>query len=131
MQTGASTRHWRSHDHRNSRLARTTWLLRCQKSVRQLSIGFRQVVSHLASTGLAPAVVDMPVTVRIPSFGSIGAGQYSRLHGVLLGAHRGPQGSSAVDTPVTHWLRHFIACPDPVMYLGPNAATTAAGWRGH
>lgn len=61
---------------------------------------FDQVVSHLAKYRTRTrGEVDMPVTVRISLVWRYRCGRTSfGLHGVLLGAHRGPQGGGAVDT---------------------------------
>lgn len=61
---------------------------------------FDQVVSHLAKYRTRTrGEVDMPVTVRIPSFGGIGAAEHhSDSTESYWSAHRGPQGGGAVDT---------------------------------
>ncbi len=60
---------------------------------------FDQMVSHLAKYRVRThGDVDMPVTIRIPSFGGIGAVEHhSESTETLLGAHRGPESGCAVD----------------------------------
>ena len=60
---------------------------------------FDQMVSHLAKYRMRTrGDVDMPVTIRIPSFGGIGAVEHhSESTETLLGAHRGAEGGGAVD----------------------------------
>lgn len=84
---------------------------------------FDQVVSHLAKyRARTRGAVGMPVTVRIPSFGGIGAVEHhsestesywSHTAGLKVVVPSGPADA--------YWLlRHAIACPDPVMFLEPK-----------
>ena len=61
---------------------------------------FDQIVSHLAKYRMRThGDVDMPVTIRIPSFGGIGAVEHhSESTETYWAAHRGLEGGGAVDT---------------------------------
>jgi pyruvate dehydrogenase E1 component beta subunit len=84
---------------------------------------FDQVVSHLAKyRARTRGQIDMPVTVRIPSFGGIGAAEH---HSESTEAYWAHTAGLKVVVPATpsdaYWLlRHAIACPDPVMFLEPK-----------
>lgn len=84
---------------------------------------FDQVVSHLAKYRLRTrGDVDMPVTIRIPSFGGIGAVEHHSESTETYWVHTAglkvvtPSGPSDA-----YWLlRHAIAARDPVIYLEPK-----------
>lgn len=84
---------------------------------------FDQIVSHLAKYRMRThGDVDMPVTVRIPSFGGIGAVEH---HSESTETHWLHTAGLKVVVPATpsdaYWLlRHAIAAPDPVIYLEPK-----------
>ncbi|MCZ8378667.1 alpha-ketoacid dehydrogenase subunit beta [Mycobacterium sp. CPCC 205372] len=84
---------------------------------------FDQIVSHLAKYRMRThGEVDMPVTVRIPSFGGIGAVEH---HSESTESYWLHTAGLKVVVPATpsdaYWLlRHAIACPDPVIYLEPK-----------
>ncbi|SON61513.1 3-methyl-2-oxobutanoate dehydrogenase subunit beta [Mycobacterium simulans] len=82
-----------------------------------------QVVSHLAKyRSRTRGEVSMQVTVRIPSFGGIGAAEH---HSESTESYWAHTAGLKVVVPANpgdgYWLlRHAIACPDPVMYLEPK-----------
>ncbi len=84
---------------------------------------FDQVVSHLAKYRMRTrGDVDMPVTVRIPSFGGVGAVEHNSESTESYWVHTA---GLKVVTPATpsdaYWLlRYAIASADPVMYLEPK-----------
>ena len=83
---------------------------------------FDQMVSHLAKYRMRTrGDVDMPVTVRIPSFGGIGAVEHHSESTESYWLHTA--GLKVVpSTPSdAYWLlRHAIASRDPVIYLEPK-----------
>jgi pyruvate dehydrogenase E1 component beta subunit len=84
---------------------------------------FDQVVSHLAKYRTRTrGQVNMPVTVRIPSFGGIGAVEHHSESTESYWAHTAGLKVVVPSTPSdAYWLlRHSIACPDPVMFLEPK-----------
>src|ERR1700737_107038 len=84
---------------------------------------FDQVVSHLAKYRTRTrSQVNMPVTVRIPSFGGIGAVEHHSESTESYWAHTAGLKVVVPSTPSdAYWLlRHAIACPDPVMFLEPK-----------
>src|SRR6516225_11285996 len=84
---------------------------------------FDQVISHLAKYRTRTrGEVDMPVTVRIPSFGGIGAAEHHSDSTESYWAHTAGLKVVVPSSPAdAYWLlRHAIACPDPVMYLEPK-----------
>jgi 2-oxoisovalerate dehydrogenase E1 component beta subunit len=84
---------------------------------------FDQVVSHLAKYRTRTrGEVDMPVTVRIPSFGGIGAVEHHSESTESYWAHTAGLKVVVPSTPSdAYWLlRHAISCRDPVMYLEPK-----------
>jgi 2-oxoisovalerate dehydrogenase E1 component beta subunit len=84
---------------------------------------FDQVVSHLAKYRTRTrGEIDMPVTVRIPSFGGIGAVEHHSESTESYWAHTAGLKVVVPSTPSdAYWLlRHAIACPDPVMFLEPK-----------
>ncbi|WP_454561281.1 3-methyl-2-oxobutanoate dehydrogenase subunit beta [Mycobacterium haemophilum] len=84
---------------------------------------FDQVVSHLAKYRTRTrGEVNMPVTVRIPSFGGIGAAEHHSDSTETYWAHTAGLKVVAPSSPAdAYWLlRHAIDCPDPVMYLEPK-----------
>jgi pyruvate dehydrogenase E1 component beta subunit len=84
---------------------------------------FDQVVSHLAKYRTRTrGEVGMPVTVRIPSFGGIGAAEHHSDSTESYWAHTAGLKVVVPSTPSdAYWLlRHAIACPDPVMFLEPK-----------
>ncbi|MGH3577946.1 MAG: alpha-ketoacid dehydrogenase subunit beta, partial [Mycobacterium sp.] len=66
--------------------------------------------------------IDMPVTVRIPSFGGIGAVEHHSESTESYWAHTAGLKVVVPSTPSdAYWLlRHAIACRDPVMFLEPK-----------
>lgn len=64
----------------------------------------------------------MPVTVRIPSFGGIGAAEHHSDSTETYWAHTAGLKVVVPSSPAdAYWLlRHAIACPDPVMFLEPK-----------
>lgn len=84
---------------------------------------FDQVVSHLAKYHTRTrGEVDMPVTVRIPSFGGIGAAEHHSESTESYWAHTAGLKVVVPSTPAdAYWLlRHAISCRDPVMFLEPK-----------
>ena len=84
---------------------------------------FDQVVSHLAKYRTRTrGEINMPVTVRIPSFGGIGAAEHHSDSTESYWAHTAGLKVVVPSSPTdAYWLlRHAIACPDPVMYLEPK-----------
>ncbi len=84
---------------------------------------FDQIVSHLAKyRARTRGEVAMPVTVRIPSFGGIGAAEHHSESTEAYWAHTAGLKVVVPSTPAdAYWLlRHAIASPDPVMFLEPK-----------
>lgn len=84
---------------------------------------FDQLVSHLAKYRTRTrGAVNMPVTVRIPSFGGIGAVEHHSESTESYWAHTAGLKVVVPSVPSeAYWLlRHAIACPDPVIYLEPK-----------
>jgi 2-oxoisovalerate dehydrogenase E1 component beta subunit len=84
---------------------------------------FDQMVSHLAKYRMRTrGDVDMPVTVRIPSFGGIGAVEHHSESTETYWLHTAGLKVVVPSTPSDgYWLlRHAIACRDPVIYLEPK-----------
>lgn len=84
---------------------------------------FDQVVSHLAKYRMRTrGGVDMPVTVRIPSFGGIGAVEHHSESTETYWLHTAGLKVVTPSTPSdAYWLlRHAIAARDPVIYLEPK-----------
>ena len=84
---------------------------------------FDQIVSHLAKFRLRThGEVSMPVTIRIPSFGGIGAAEHHSESTESYWVHTAGLMVVAPATPTdAYWLlRHAIASPDPVIYLEPK-----------
>lgn len=84
---------------------------------------FDQVVSHLAKYRMRTrGEVGMPVTVRIPSFGGIGAAEHHSESTETYWVHTAGIKVVVPSTPTdAYWLlRHAIASPDPVIYLEPK-----------
>lgn len=91
---------------------------------------FDQVVSHLAKyRSRTRGEVNMQVTVRIPSFGGIGAGEHHSESTEAYWAHTAGLKVVIPSTPGdAYWLlRHSIACPDPVIYLEPKRRYQSRG----
>nr|WP_236055087.1 alpha-ketoacid dehydrogenase subunit beta [Mycobacterium sp. SM1] len=91
---------------------------------------FDQVVSHLAKYRTRTrGEVDMAVTVRIPSFGGIGAAEHHSDSTETYWAHTAGLKVVVPSTPSdAYWLlRHSISCRDPVMYLEPKRRYWARG----
>nr|WP_230987585.1 alpha-ketoacid dehydrogenase subunit beta [Mycolicibacter heraklionensis] len=89
-----------------------------------------QVVSHLAKYRTRTrGAVPMPVTVRIPSFGGIGAAEHHSESTETYWAHTaGLKVVVPADPSDAYWLlRHAIAAPDPVMFLEPKRRYWARG----
>jgi pyruvate dehydrogenase E1 component beta subunit len=84
---------------------------------------FDQIVSHVAKfRQRTRGEVSIPVTIRIPSFGGIGAAEH---HSESTEAYWAHTAGLLVVTPScpsdAYWLlRHAIASPDPVIYLEPK-----------
>ncbi len=84
---------------------------------------FDQIVSHLAKYHTRThGQVKMQVTVRIPSFGGIGAVEHHSESTEAYWAHTAGLKVVVPGTPSdAYWLlRHSIACPDPVIFLEPK-----------
>ena len=84
---------------------------------------FDQMVSHLAKYRMRThGDVDMPVTVRIPSFGGIGAVEHHSESTETYWTHTAGLKVVVPSTPSdAYWLlRHSIASRDPVIYLEPK-----------
>jgi 2-oxoisovalerate dehydrogenase E1 component beta subunit len=84
---------------------------------------FDQVVSHLAKYRMRTrGEIAMPVTIRIPSFGGIGAAEHHSESTETYWAHTAGLKVVVPSTPSdAYWLlRYAIACPDPVIYLEPK-----------
>lgn len=89
-----------------------------------------QVVSHLAKyRSRTRGEVSMPVTVRIPSFGGIGAAEHHSESTETYWAHTaGLKVVVPADPSDAYWLlRYAIAAPDPVMFLEPKRRYWARG----
>ncbi len=89
-----------------------------------------QVVSHLAKyRSRTRGAVSMPVTVRIPSFGGIGAAEHHSESTETYWAHTaGLKVVVPADPSDAYWLlRHAIAAPDPVIFLEPKRRYWARG----
>ena len=84
---------------------------------------FDQIVSHLAKYRMRThGDIDMPVTVRIPSFGGIGAVEHHSESTESYWLHTAGLKVVVPSTPSdAYWLlRHAIASRDPVIYLEPK-----------
>ena len=84
---------------------------------------FDQMVSHLAKYRMRThGDVDMPVTVRIPSFGGIGAVEHHSESAETYWAHTAGLKVVVPSNPSdAYWLlRDAIASRDPVIYLEPK-----------
>jgi 2-oxoisovalerate dehydrogenase E1 component beta subunit len=84
---------------------------------------FDQIVSHLAKYRMRTrGDVDMPVTVRIPSFGGIGAVEHHSESTETYWAHTAGLKVVVPSTPTDgYWLlRYAIASRDPVVFLEPK-----------
>ncbi|HUO40872.1 MAG TPA: alpha-ketoacid dehydrogenase subunit beta [Mycobacterium sp.] len=84
---------------------------------------FDQIVSHLAKYRMrSHGEVGMPVTVRIPSFGGIGAVEHHSESTETYWLHTAGLKVVVPSTPSdAYWLlRHAIASPDPVIFLEPK-----------
>lgn len=84
---------------------------------------FDQIVSHLAKYRMRTrGDVDMPVTIRIPSFGGIGAVEHHSESTETYWLHTAGLKVVVPSTPSdAYWLlRQSITCRDPVVYLEPK-----------
>ena len=84
---------------------------------------FDQLVSHLAKYRTRTrGEVNMPVTVRIPSFGGIGAIEHHSESTESYWVHTAGLKVVVPSAPSDgYWLlRHSISCPDPVIFLEPK-----------
>ncbi|WP_234812971.1 alpha-ketoacid dehydrogenase subunit beta [Mycolicibacterium confluentis] len=84
---------------------------------------FDQIVSHLAKYHMRThGDVDMAVTVRIPSFGGIGAVEHHSESTETYWAHTAGLKVVVPSNPAdAYWLlRYAIASPDPVIFLEPK-----------
>ncbi|EID10398.1 alpha-ketoacid dehydrogenase subunit beta [Mycolicibacterium phlei] len=84
---------------------------------------FDQIVSHLAKYRLRTrGDVDMPVTIRIPSFGGIGAVEHHSESTETYWLHTAGLKVVVPSTPSdAYWLlRYSIASRDPVIFLEPK-----------
>lgn len=91
---------------------------------------FDQVVSHLAKYRMRTrGDVDMPVTIRIPSFGGIGAVEHHSESTETYWLHTAGLKVVTPSSPSdAYWLlRHAIAARDPVIYLEPKRRYWARG----
>jgi 2-oxoisovalerate dehydrogenase E1 component beta subunit len=84
---------------------------------------FDQIVSHLAKYRMRThGDVDMAVTIRIPSFGGIGAVEHHSESTETYWTHTAGLKVVVPSNPSdAYWLlRHAISSPDPVIYLEPK-----------
>lgn len=84
---------------------------------------FDQIVSHLAKYRMRTrGDIDMPVTIRIPSFGGIGAVEHHSESTESYWLHTGGLKVVVPSTPTdAYWLlRYAIAERDPVIFLEPK-----------
>jgi 2-oxoisovalerate dehydrogenase E1 component beta subunit len=84
---------------------------------------FDQIVRHLAKYRMrSHGEIDLPVTVRIPSFGGIGAVEHHSESTETYWLHTAGLKVVVPSTPSdAYWLlRHAIASPDPVICLEPK-----------
>jgi len=84
---------------------------------------FDQIASHLAKYRMRThGDIDMPVTVRIPSFGGIGAVEHHSESTETYWLHTAGLKVVVPSTPSdAYWLlRESISSPDPVIYLEPK-----------
>src|SRR6201988_3759374 len=84
---------------------------------------FDQVVSHLAKYRTRTrGEINMAVTVRIPSFGGIGAAEHHSDSTESYWAHTAGLKVVVPSSPAdAYWLfTHSISSPDPVMFLEPK-----------
>ncbi len=84
---------------------------------------FDQIVSHLAKYRMRTrGDVDMPVTIRIPSFGGIGAVEHHSESTESYWLHTAGLKVVVPSTPSdAYWLlRYAIADRDPVIFLEPK-----------
>jgi pyruvate dehydrogenase E1 component beta subunit len=84
---------------------------------------FDQIVSHLAKYRMRTrGVIDMAVTIRIPSFGGIGAVEHHSESTESYWLHTAGLKVVVPSTPSdAYWLlRHAISARDPVVYLEPK-----------
>src|SRR5246500_4443026 len=91
---------------------------------------FDQIVSHLAKYRTRTrGEVDMPVTVRIPSFGGIGAVEHHSESTETYWVHTAGLKVVVPSTPAdAYWLlQHAISSRDPVIYLEPKRRYWARG----
>jgi 2-oxoisovalerate dehydrogenase E1 component beta subunit len=91
---------------------------------------FDQIVSHLAKYRMRTrGEVDMPVTVRIPSFGGIGAVEHHSESTESYWLHTAGLKVVVPSTPSdAYWLlREAIRSRDPVIYLEPKRRYWARG----
>ena len=91
---------------------------------------FDQMVSHLAKYRMRThGDVDMPVTVRIPSFGGIGAVEHHSESTETYWLHTAGLKVVVPSTPSdAYWLlRQSISCPDPIVYLEPKRRSWTRG----
>ncbi|KUH69741.1 2-oxoisovalerate dehydrogenase [Mycolicibacterium novocastrense] len=91
---------------------------------------FDQIVSHLAKYRTRTrGDVGMPVTIRIPSFGGIGAVEHHSESTETYWLHTAGLKVVVPSTPSdAYWLlRHSITSRDPVVYLEPKRRYWARG----
>jgi 2-oxoisovalerate dehydrogenase E1 component beta subunit len=84
---------------------------------------FDQIVSHLAKMRMrSHGEIELPVTVRIPSFGGIGAVEHHSESTETYWVHTAGLKVVVPSMPSdAYWLlRYAIASPDPVIYLEPK-----------
>lgn len=84
---------------------------------------FDQIVSHLAKYRMrSHGDIDMPVTIRIPSFGGIGAVEHHSESTESYWLHTAGLKVVVPSTPSdAYWLlRQSIMTPDPMIYLEPK-----------
>ncbi len=92
---------------------------------------FDQVVSHLAKYRTRTrGAIDMPVTVRVPSFGGIGAAEHHSESTESYWAHTAGLKVVVPSNPAdAYWLlRHAIA--RPIGGLGRPGSPTPPAWEG-
>jgi pyruvate dehydrogenase E1 component beta subunit len=84
---------------------------------------FDQIASHLAKYRTrSGGLIDMPVTIRVPSFGAIGSPEHHSESTETLWVHTAGLKVVIPSTPSDAYslLRESIECDDPVLFLEPK-----------
>jgi 2-oxoisovalerate dehydrogenase E1 component beta subunit len=91
---------------------------------------FDQIVSHLAKYRTRTrGLVSMPVTVRVPSFGGIGAAEHHSESTETYWVHTAGLKVVVPSTPADAYslLRESVECDDPVLFLEPKRRYWTSG----